>query len=141
MDKSKIIVSACLAGLNCRYDGVAKPCDKVMTLVAEGRAVPVCPEQMGGLPTPRISAERLGKRVVREDGVDVTAEFVRGAEEALNLAKLIGAKKAILKAKSPSCGCGLIYDGSFTKTVVPGDGVFAALCRQNGIEVKTEEEI
>jgi uncharacterized protein YbbK (DUF523 family) len=139
MDKSKIIVSACLAGLNCRYDGEAKSCEKVMQLVAEGRALPVCPEQMGGLTTPRLPAERVGKRVVRKDGVDVTAEFVRGAEEALNLAKLIGAKKAILKANSPSCGCGMIYDGSFTNTLVPGDGVFAGLCKQNGIEVKTEE--
>lgn len=141
MDKSKIIVSACLAGLNCRYDGAAKLCEKVMALVAEGRAVPVCPEQLGGLPTPRLPAERVGKQVVRSDGVDVTAGFIRGAEEALNLAKLIGARMAILKAKSPSCGSGHIYDGSFTKTLVPGDGVFAALCRQNGIKVKTEEEL
>jgi uncharacterized protein YbbK (DUF523 family) len=127
--------------LNCRYDGGSKLCEKVLLLVAEGRAVPVCPEQMGGLPTPRLPAERKGERVIRSDGADVTAEFVRGAEEALNLGKLVGAKKAILKTKSPSCGCGFIYDGSFTHTLVPGGGVFANLCKMNGIEVRTDEEI
>jgi len=141
MDTTKIIVSACLAGINCRYDGAAKPCEKVMQLVAEGRAVPVCPEQLGGLPTPPQSSERVGERVLRKDGGDVTAEFVRGAEEALKLAKLIGATQAILKSKSPSCGCNQIYDGTFSGTLVPGDGVFASLCKTNGITVKTEEEV
>lgn len=141
MNSNKIIVSACLAGLCCRYDGLAKPCEKVIQLVAEGKAVPVCPEQLGGLPTPRQSAERVGERVLRKDGVDVTAEFIRGAEESLKLASMIGATEAILKAKSPSCGCDQIYDGSFSGRLIPGDGVFAALCKANGIEVKTEEEI
>jgi uncharacterized protein YbbK (DUF523 family) len=141
MNNDKIIVSACLAGLNCRYDGAAKPCEKVMQLVAEGRAMPVCPEQLGGLPTPRQSSEREGERVLRKDGADVTAEFIRGAEEALKLAKMVGATQAILKAKSPSCGCNLIYDGTFSGTLVPGDGVFAALCKANGITVKSEEDL
>lgn len=141
MKPTKIIVSACLAGLNCRYDGAAKPCEKVMALVAEGRAVPVCPEQLGGLPTPRQSSERVDERVLRKDGADVTAEFMRGAEESLKLAKMIGATEAILKAKSPSCGSNLIYDGTFSGTLIPGDGVFAAMCKANGIAVKTEEEI
>jgi len=140
MKTDKIIVSACLAGINCRYDGTAKPCKKVMALVAEGRAVPVCPEQLGGLPTPRQSSERVGTCVLRKDGVDVTAEFIRGAEEALKLAKMIGATEAILKSKSPSCGSNQIYDGTFSGTTIPGDGVFAALCKANGISVKTEEE-
>ncbi|PKO00595.1 MAG: DUF523 domain-containing protein [Chloroflexi bacterium HGW-Chloroflexi-4] len=135
-----IIVSACLAGLNCRYDGAAKPCEKVKALVAEGKAVPVCPEQLGGLPTPRQSSERVGKCVLRKDGVDVTTEFTRGAEEALKLAKMIGATEAILKSKSPSCGSNKIYDGTFSSTIIPGDGVFSALCKANGISVKTEEE-
>lgn len=135
-----IIVSACLAGLNCRYDGAAKLCDKVMQLVAEGRALPVCPEQLGGLPTPRQSSERVGERVLRKDGADVTAEFIRGAEEALKVAKMIGATEAILKSKSPSCGSNQIYDGTFSGSVIPGDGVFAALCKANGISVKTEED-
>jgi uncharacterized protein YbbK (DUF523 family) len=135
-----IIVSACLAGLNCRYDGVAKPCEAVMRLVAEGKAIPVCPEQLGGLNTPRLPAEIRGGRVIRKDGADVTEEFQRGAQEALKLAQLAGAKSAILKARSPSCGCGEIYDGSFSGKVVPGDGVFAELCRLNGMDVKTEED-
>lgn len=141
MKTNKIIVSACLAGLNCRYDGAAKPCEKVIQLVAEGRAMPVCPEQMGGLPTPRQSSEQVGERVLCKDGADVTAEFIRGAEEALKMAKMIGATQAILKSKSPSCGCNQIYDGTFSGTLVPGDGVFAALCKANGIAVKTEDEI
>ncbi len=140
MKNYKIIVSACLAGLNCRYDGAAKPCEKVMALVAEGRAVPVCPEQMGGLPTPRQSSERVGERVLRKDGVDVTAEFIRGAEESLKLTKMIDATEAILKSKSPSCGSNLIYDGTFSGTLIPGDGIFTAMCKANGITVKTEDE-
>ncbi len=136
-----IIVSACLANLRCRYDGAAKPCDEVIRLVSEGKAIPVCAEQLGGLPTPRAPAEISGDRVIREDGVDVTDAFSRGAQEALKIAKLVGAKSAILKARSPSCGSGKIYDGSFTGKLVDGDGVFADLCKNNGMDVKTEEEI
>ncbi len=136
-----IIVSACLAGLHCRYDGGEKSCAAVLRLVAEGRAIPLCPEQLGGLSTPRQPAEIRGTQVVRKDGVDVSAEFERGAQEALQIARLAGAKTAILKARSPSCGCGTIYDGSFSGALVEGDGVFAALCRRSGIEVKTEADI
>jgi len=136
-----IIVSACLAGLRCRYDGASKPCPEVMRLVAEGKAIPVCPEQLGGLPTPRIPAEMRGGTVINREGVDVSAQFSRGAEEGLKLAKLAGATTAILKARSPSCGSDEIYDGTFTGTLVSGDGVFAALCKANGIEVKTEEDL
>jgi len=136
-----IIVSACLADVHCRYDGGGKPCDKVMRLLSEGKAIPVCPEQLGGLSTPRLPAEQIGNKVFRNDGVDVTAEFNRGAQEALKIARLIEAKTAILKARSPSCGSGKIYDGSFTDSLVDGNGVFAGLCKKEGIEVKTEEEI
>jgi uncharacterized protein YbbK (DUF523 family) len=136
-----IIVSACLAGVACRYDGAAKPSEKVIRLVAEGKALPVCPEQLGGLPTPRAPAEIIGNRVIRKDGVDVTEAFLRGAREALKLASLVRAKSVILKARSPSCGFGKIYDGSFTDTLTDGNGVFAELCRKNEIEVKTEEDI
>jgi uncharacterized protein YbbK (DUF523 family) len=135
-----IIVSACLAGVACRYDGAAKPCEKVIRLVAEGQALPLCPEQLGGLPTPRLPAEQIGDRVIRNDGLDVTAEFYRGAQEAIKLGRLVGAKKSILKARSPSCGCGKIYDGSFSGTLIDGNGVFTVLCKKDGIEVKTEEE-
>jgi uncharacterized protein YbbK (DUF523 family) len=136
-----IIVSACLTGVLCRYDGAAKECEKVIRLVAEEKAIPVCPEQLGGLPTPREPAEIIGNRVIRKDGVDVTEAFHRGAREALRIARIAGAKTAILKARSPSCGSGKIYDGSFTGRLVDGDGVFAKACKQAGIEVRTEEEI
>lgn len=136
-----IIVSACLAGVGCRYDGTAKPCEVVLRLVAEGRAIPVCPEQLGGLPTPRQPSERVGKRVLSKDGGDVTAEFQRGAEEVMELARLAGAKQAILKSRSPSCGCGRIYDGTFSGTIIEGNGVLAELCLRTGMEVKTEEDL
>lgn len=136
-----IIVSACLAGMHCRYDGGEKSNNEVIRLVAEGKAIPVCPEQLGGLPTPRLPCEIVNGKVMRKDGMDVTAEFERGAQDALTLAKLSGAKSAILKAKSPSCGAGFIYDGSFSGSVIPGDGVFAALCRQNGLSLQTEEDL
>jgi uncharacterized protein YbbK (DUF523 family) len=139
--KNMIIVSACLAGVGCRYDGAAKPCKVVIRLVAEGQAIPLCPEQLGGLSTPRQPAEIIDSQVIRKDGVDVTAEFTRGALEALKLARLVGAKTAVLKSRSPSCGSGKIYDGSFTGRLVDGSGLFAELCKQAGIEVKTEEEI
>ena len=136
-----IIVSACLAGVACRYDGGSKPCEKVIRLVAEGQAIPICPEQLGGLPTPRAPAEIIGNKVIRKDGVDVTDAFNRGAQEALKIARLVGAKTAILKARSPSCGLGKIYDGSFSGRLVDGNGVFAEMCKKDGMEVKTEEEI
>ncbi len=141
-----IIVSKCFTGECCRYDGKSKPIPRICALVAAGRAVAVCPEQLGGLPTPRVPAELtadgglcldgLGRAVTR-DGRDVTREYVSGAYAALEAAAAAGATRAYLKAKSPSCGCGLIYDGSFTGTLVPGDGVFAALLRRSGVDVRT----
>lgn len=136
-----ILVSACLAGLHCRYDGGEKSNETVIRLVQEGKALPVCPEQLGGLTTPRLPCEIINGRVIRKDGADVTAEFERGARECLTLAELTGAKSAILKAKSPSCGFGRVYDGSFSGRVIEGDGVFGALCRENGISVQTEEDL
>jgi uncharacterized protein YbbK (DUF523 family) len=136
-----IIVSGCLADIQCRYDGAAKPCEKVIRLVAEGQAIPVCPEQLGGLTTPRLPAEINGNRVIQKDGTDVTGKFERGAREALKLARLAGATTAILKARSPSCGSGKIKDGNFSGRLVNGNGIFADLCIKNGIEVKTEEDI
>jgi uncharacterized protein YbbK (DUF523 family) len=112
-----------------------------MKLVGEGKAIPVCPEQLGGLPTPRACAEQKGNRVLTKDGKDVTKEFANGAEEGLKVAKLCGCKEAILKSKSPSCGCGRVYDGNFTGNLVEGDGVFTRLLKQNGIGVKTENDI
>jgi uncharacterized protein YbbK (DUF523 family) len=135
-----IIVSACLAGVNCRYDGGSKPCEAVIQLVAQGTALPVCPEQLGGLPTPRPPAEQQGVSIVTCEGVDVSAQFRRGAQEALKIARLAGASTAILKARSPSCGCGRVYDGTFSGRLVDGDGIFARLCLEAGIRVTTEEE-
>lgn len=103
--------------------------------------IPVCPEQLGGLPTPRIPAERVKDRVITQVGVDVTKEYQIGAEEALKIAKLYNCKKAILKEKSPSCGCGKIYDGTFSRNLIVGNGVTAELLLKNGIEVFGESEI
>lgn len=111
-------------------------------MIRNGEAMPVCPEQMGGLTTPRDPAECLGDKIVTIGGAgDITAECRKGAEEALKLAKLAGCKEAILKSKSPSCGCGKIYDGTFTGTLTDGDGIFTELLKENGITVLTEDEI
>ena len=134
-----ILVSACLLGCACRYDGQSKPNPLAQELARRGLAVPVCPEQLGGLPTPRNPSERRGDRVVMNDGRDVTAEYRRGAEETLRLARLYGCTAAVLKEKSPSCGSSLIYDGSFTGTLRPGVGVTAALLLRNGITVRNEQ--
>ena len=133
------MVSACLAGLHCRYDGRTNHKPEVAELVASGLAVPVCPEELGGLPTPRDPSERRGSAVVSCTGRDVSAEFAAGAEAALYIAEEYGCSAAILKARSPSCGCGRIYDGTFSRTLVPGNGLFADLLLKKGFEVFTEE--
>ena len=130
-----MIVSACLAGFPCRYDGKARPCAQVVELVRAGKAIPVCPEQLGGLPTPRTSCEIREGRVVDADGRDRTEAFRRGARAVLQIAQTYGATEALLQSRSPSCGSGRIYDGSFTKTLTAGDGVTARLLKENGIQV------
>ena len=130
-----MIVSACLAGFPCRYDGKARPCEQVVELVRAGKAIPVCPEQLGGLPTPRTSCEIRDGRVVDADGRDRTEAFERGARAVLQIAQTYGATEALLQSRSPSCGSGRIYDGSFTKTLTAGDGVTARLLKENGIQV------
>ena len=141
-----IIVSKCLTGECCRYDGGSKPDERIIELVKNGLAVPVCPEQLGGLPTPRKPSELtadgaevlMGRGcVVMCDGTDVTEAFIKGANAALDIAKACGAERAVLKAHSPSCGCGLVYDGSFSGKLIPGSGVTAALFEANGIKVET----
>ena len=136
-----ILVSACLLGCPCRYDGKSKPNDTVLALMEQHTLIPICPEQIGGLATPRVPAERRGDGVFTETGGDVTAQYRRGAEEALRLAKLYGCTHAILKERSPSCGSGQIYDGSFSRTLTDGDGVTAALLKENGITVLGENEV
>lgn len=133
------VVSACLAGEPCRYDGGCSPCPAVQRLIRAGQALPVCPETLGGLPTPRVPSEIRGGRVVAKDGTDVTDAFTRGAEEALRLAQENGCTAAILKARSPSCGSGEVYDGTFTGTRVSGEGVFARMAREAGFEIWNEE--
>ncbi len=179
-----ILVSSCLLGVNCRYDGKNNYNSALAGRIAQGRLLPVCPEQLGGLPTPRIPAEIIGGtasdllkaypfileddgnniklniadnlnqealaadnqdsasvRVVNEAGKDLTANFLKGACEVSRLAKRAGARAAILKARSPSCGCGQIYNGTFSNCMVNGDGITAALLQKEGIKVYTEEEI
>lgn len=137
----KILVSACLLGVNCRYDGTGQMKEKIKKLMSDHQLVPVCPELLGGLKTPRCPAERQGNRVVTREGEDVTAAYRRGAEETLKLGKLFGCSRAILKERSPSCGCGKIYDGTFTKTLTDGDGVTAALLKAYGIPVVGDEHL
>ena len=139
----KILVSACLLGIGCRYDGKEKANDRVLKLLNDPDVVliPVCPEQLGGLPTPRIASERSGDRVVNQAGEDVTAQYWKGAEAALKMAELYGCKKAILRERSPSCGCGAIYDGSFSRQTIPGNGVTAELLLNHGIVVLGESKL
>ena len=136
-----ILISGCLLGLKCRYDGKKKKLSEIEKLIGLYNLIPVCPEQLGGLPTPRIPAERVKDRVITQVGVDVTKEYQIGAEEALKIAKLYNCKKAILKEKSPSCGCRKIYDGTFSRNLIVGNGVTADLLLKNGIEVFGESEI
>ncbi|MBC7130251.1 DUF523 domain-containing protein [Candidatus Bathyarchaeota archaeon] len=135
------LCSACLLGIQCRYDGGHSFNNKVVELLKKEVLIPVCPEQLGGLPTPREPAEIKNGKVVTKSGIDVTENFQRGAEQTLRLAKLMGIKEAILKQKSPSCGCGKIYDGTFTGRIINGDGVTTALLKRNGIKVVPDEEL
>lgn len=136
----KVVVSACLLGCDCRYKGDNCKNAELLSLLSDCAILPVCPEQMGGLSTPRPPAERQGDRVVAATGTDVTGPYRRGAQTALYLAQLTGADFAVLKAKSPSCGKGLIYDGSFTGNKIPGNGITVELFAAAGIPVYTEEE-
>ena len=133
----------CLLGEPCRYDGKSVPLDGTIIekLKEKYTLVTVCPEQEGGLPTPRIPAERQGENVVRRDGVAVTAEYRKGAEVALSLCRRFGISIALMKAKSPSCGAGRIYDGTFSGTLTDGDGVTVSLLSGNGIKIFTENDI
>lgn len=139
----RILVSACLLGMACRYDGQSKPNEKILHLLQKDsvQLIPVCPEQLGGLATPRIASERRGNCVIMGDGSDVTRQYQKGAEETWKMAQLYGCKKAILKEKSPSCGCGKIYDGSFSKVLIDGNGVTADLLLHHGMEVIGESQI
>ena len=136
----RLLISACLLGTCCRYDGASKPHPLVGQLAECHTLVPVCPEQLGGLPTPRPPAERRGDRVVTQHS-DVTEQYRRGAEETLKLCKLFGCEAAVLKEHSPSCGRGTVYDGTFTRTLTAGDGVTSELLAANGIPVYGESQM
>ncbi len=145
------MISACLAGVHCRYDHSDNGIDKIKDLIKNQPSIIVCPEQIGGLTTPRPAAEISGgdgndvlegkARIINKAGEDVTDEFVKGALEALEIAEEYGVTKAILKSRSPSCGCGHIYDGTFSGKKIDGDGVLAALLKKSGIDVVTEDEL
>lgn len=137
----RVLVSACLLGAACRYDGKSVPCKELQNLLDQYELIPVCPEQLGGLPTPREPAEQVGEAVITTNGLDVTNEYERGAHETLRLALLFNCNVALLKAKSPSCGSGQIYDGTFQRRLITGDGKTTTLLKQAGMVVFNETEI
>ena len=137
----RVAISACLLGAPVRYDGGSKPVSEVLELAEKVDVVRVCPETASGLPVPRPPAEQLGGRVLLADGRDVTAEFDLGAQRCLDAVRRSPVRLAVLKAKSPSCGVGLVYDGTYSGRLVPGQGVFAARLEREGICVVTEETV
>lgn len=145
------LISACLCGVNCKYNGLNNLNDKCLELLRKGEALLVCPEQLGGLNTPRIPSEILGNakdiielnkgKVINKEGKDVTKEFLKGAKEALKIAKEANIKKAILKESSPSCGSNFVYDGNFTGNKIKGKGITAYLLEKEGIEIISEKDL
>lgn len=144
------LISACLCGMNCKYNGGNNSHPYFLELLKQGEILPICPEQLGGLPTPRASCEILGgsganvlqdkAKVITKAGEDLSAWFIKGAQESLQLAKQAGISEAILQSRSPSCGCGKIYDGMFSGNLITGDGVTAALLKLHGIKVWNDED-
>lgn len=140
-----IFVSACLVGINCKYNGSNNYNKKIFDMIKEGKAIPICPEQLGGLSTPRDPTElkNINGKIyaINNKGNDVTVQFERGANEVLKLAKSLNIKKAILQPRSPSCGIGKIYSGNFDNKLIDGDGILVQLLKENGIEVVSCDEI
>lgn len=130
-----ILVSACLLGINCRYDGDSKFIEQLKILKDKHHLIPICPEIYGGMKTPREPSEKINSRIVSKSGEDVTDFFKKGAEETLKIAKFFDCELAILKERSPSCGYGKIYNGTFSGTLVDGNGVTADLLAKNGIDI------
>lgn len=142
MPDPPLLVSACLLGVRCNHRGEASPSPSVVALAATHRLIPICPETAGGLATPRPAAEvRSDGTVSTGAGQDVTSAYRRGAVAAVALARSVGAERAVLKARSPSCGCHERYDGSFSRTLVRGEGMAAAALREAGLEVLSEEDL
>lgn len=138
---AKIIVSGCLFGYDCRYKGDNCKCDELLALADKHVLIPLCPEQLGGLKTPRDPSEIVGGKVLSSQGKDVTYEYKKGAEIALYIAKVNNADAVVLKANSPSCGKGIIYDGTFSGNKIEGNGIAADLFLKAGFPVFTENEI
>lgn len=141
MNEPRVLVSACLLGCHCRYDGRDNLDSRIASEAAKRGWIPVCAEILGGLTTPRVPAERLGEKIVGKDGSDVTDAFFRGANEVAHLAALYGAKYALLKERSPSCGSGIIYDGTFTGARAAGDGATAQKLKRMNIQVFGETQL
>ncbi len=141
MKKEKILVSACLLGTNCKYDGKNNINEKVIEYLKDKEVIPVCPEILGGLSTPRQPAEVFNNKVITKDGKDVTKKYIKGAEETLYIAKLLNIKKAILKSNSPSCGNYKIYDGTFRHNLIDKAGITSELLMNNNIEILNENEL
>ena len=141
MGKEKILISACLLGIPCRYDGRDNKIESLNLLQQQFDFVPICPEQLGGLSTPRCPCEIQGNKVMSKEVKDCTREYQEGSEKRLKLAKQWNIKTALLKAKSPSCGFGQIYDGSFSKKLITGNGLTAALLEKEGIRIFCETEL
>lgn len=136
-----VLISACLLGLCCRYDGrPGRELPQISRLMECCHLIPVCPEQLGGLATPRTPSEIQGERVVSQDGRDVTEAYEKGAGEALKVAQMFGCRYALLKERSPSCGSGMIYDGRFQKQLIFGDGIAAGCIKKHGIRVWGESQ-
>jgi uncharacterized protein YbbK (DUF523 family) len=144
------LISACLCGINCKYSGENNLNEDCLTLLEQDQAILICPEQLGGLTTPRNPGEIIGDaksiitkgigKVITKDGEDVTEAFLRGAKETIKIAKASGTLAAILKEGSPSCGCNYIYDGTFTGEKIAGEGITCAMLKEEGIEVISDEE-
>ena len=138
---AKIIVSGCLLGCDCRYKGDNCKNEELLALAGKHTLIPVCPEQLGGLSTPRDPSEIVGDKVISNRGKDVTYEYTKGAEIALYVAKINNADAVLFKANSPSCGKGIIYDGTFTGNKIAGNGIAAQMFLNAGYNVFTENEI
>ena len=137
----KLLISACLLGTPCRYDGRSKPAENISKLMLKHTLIPVCPEMMGGLSTPRLPCEIRGNKVICQNGEDRTLQYMNGAKKCLEIFKKENCDAVLLKTKSPSCGKGEIYDGSFSRSLREGNGVTARLLLEHGIEVITEKEL
>lgn len=134
-----ILVSACLLGLDCRYCGSGCVSEQVLKLIEKHSLIPVCPEQMGGLPTPRAPVELVNREVVDSTGMNFTSQFEKGADEVVKLAKLLHCSCAVLKSRSPSCGCGAVYDGTFSGELIGGNGITAEKLLKAGVSVFSDE--